>query len=269
MSRTRSSSSGTTGGVQLGRLDHHADGLRPSRDPAADLQAGPLDAGPPAASARDEADPGAVQGRPPADEPGDDEALPGAQGQSAWLVPPDPPSAPVLHRALLPAARRRVPAGDRGRGVVPLHRQPRRAGDRRDAGRPDRPLRVDAAHLGARLDRHRGPDAAPDHARAAVRLRHLHHQLRGRPDRLLDHDERLDDRPAVPGAEAVPEARADRGETRRGIETGQGEGPRHGRRRGRQQARARRAAKGDTDGGPKKTPPPGPRKKKKRTGRRR
>ncbi len=78
--------------------------------------------------------------------------------------------------------------------------EPRRAGDRRDARGPDRPLRVDAADLGPRLDRHRGPDAAPDHARAAVRLRHLHHQLRGRPDRLLDHDEHVDDRPAVPAS---------------------------------------------------------------------
>ena len=28
-------------------------------------------------------------------------------------------------------------------------------------------------------------------------LRHLHHQLPGRPARLLDHDQHLDDRPAV------------------------------------------------------------------------
>ena len=42
-----------------------------------------------------------------------------------------------------------------------------------------------------------GPDAAPDLHGAAVLLRHLHHQLPGRPARLLDHDEHLDDRPAV------------------------------------------------------------------------
>ena len=56
----------------------------------------------------------------------------------------------------------------------------------------------------------RRPDAAPDHARAAVRLRDLHHQLRGRADRVLDHHERLDDRPAAAGQEALPEARARR-----------------------------------------------------------
>ena len=169
------------GRVQLGRLDHQADGLRPARDPAADLQAGPLDAGAPAASARDEAAPGAVQGRPPADEPGDDEALPGAQGQSAQLLPPDPPSAPVLHRALLPAAGRRVPERDRRAAESFLFidnlAEPATGAHARGA---DRPLRDDAADLGARLDGHGRPDAAPDHPRAAVRLRHLRHQLRGR-----------------------------------------------------------------------------------------
>ena len=62
------------GGLQLGRLDHRADGRGAAGDPAADLQAGAVDAGDAAAAARDEEDPGAVQGRPPADEPGDDEA---------------------------------------------------------------------------------------------------------------------------------------------------------------------------------------------------
>ena len=52
----------------------------------------------------------------------------------------------------------------------------------------------------------RRPDAAPDHAGAAVRLHRLHHQLPGRPDRVLDHDERLDDRTAAPREEAVSEA---------------------------------------------------------------
>ena len=41
------------------------------------------------------------------------------------------------------------------------------------------------------------PDAAPHHDGAAVRLRALHHQLPCRPARLLDHDEPMDDRPAV------------------------------------------------------------------------
>ena len=36
----------------------------------------------------------------------------------------------------------------------------------------------------------------------------VHHQLPGRPDRLLDHDQLLDHRPAARGPEALPEARA-------------------------------------------------------------
>ena len=68
----------------------------------------------------------------------------------------------------------------------------------------------------------RGPDAAADHARAAVRLRDLHHQLRGRADRLLDHHERVDDRAAAARQEALPEAGARRGGRCRqgGVETG-------------------------------------------------
>ena len=56
----------------------------------------------------------------------------------------------------------------------------------------------------------RRPDAAPDHVRAAVRLRHLHRQLRGGPDPLLDHHERMDDRPAAAREEALSEAGAAR-----------------------------------------------------------
>ena len=64
------------------------------------------------------------------------------------------------------------------------------------------------------------PTAAPHHVRAAVRLRHLHRQLRGRPDRLLDHDQRLDDRPAAARQEALSQARA--GSARGGGGTGPG-----------------------------------------------
>ena len=67
-------------------------------------------------------------------------------------------------------------------------------------GRPDRPLRRHAARRQRGHGDQRRPDAAPDHVRAAVRLRHLHHQLRGRADRLLDHHQRVDDRAAAAGA---------------------------------------------------------------------
>ena len=91
----------------------------------------------------------------------------------------------------------------------------------------------------------RGPDAAPDHVRAAVRLRHLHHQLRGGADPLLDHHQRVDDRAAAAREEALPEAGARRrGRGRQGgidacareaAEHGHGRvGRRRQRRRGRQ-----------------------------------
>ena len=47
----------------------------------------------------------------------------------------------------------------------------------------------------------------------------LHHQLRGRADRLLDHDERLDDRAAAARAEAVSEAGAARARATPATET--------------------------------------------------
>ena len=53
-------------------------------------------------------------------------------------------------------------------------------------------LALDAAHVGVR-----GQEPAPDLPGAAVRSSSLHHQLPGRPARLLDHDEPLDDRAAV------------------------------------------------------------------------
>ena len=57
------------------------------------------------------------------------------------------------------------------------------------------------------------------HAGAAVRVRALHHPLPGRPARLLDHDEHLDDRPAArhpaSGSSAAPR-RSRRAADRRG-----------------------------------------------------
>ena len=64
-------------------------------------------------------------------------------------------------------------------------------------GGPAHPLRrlavaVERADVG-----HGGPQPAHDHDRAAVRVRAVHHPLPGRADRVLDHDELLDRRPAV------------------------------------------------------------------------
>ena len=102
------------------------------------------------------------------------------------------------------ARRQRAAAGqdgvrDAGRGV-PLHPGHHRQGDRRGPRRADRALRRLAAaleHPDVGLGRPQ-PAAADD--RPAVPVRDLHHPLPGRPDRLLDHDELLDGRPAVPDA---------------------------------------------------------------------
>ena len=107
----------------------------------------------------------------------------------------------------------------------------------------------------------------------------LHHQLPGRPDRLLDHDERLDDRPAAARAEALSEAGAARSARRGdgGRQPARGKPPRpapaasggsDGGNGDAPKAKAKaKAAAGD--GGPAKAPPQSPRKKKKRSGRRR
>ena len=70
-------------------------------------------------------------------------------------------------------------------------------GDRRRADRPDRALRRLAARLDADRDGDRRPEPAPADAAPADRLRRDPLPLPGRPARLLDHDEPVDDRPAV------------------------------------------------------------------------
>ena len=53
---------------------------------------------------------------------------------------------------------------------------------------------------------HRRQKPADDDVRPAADLRPLHHQLPGRPDPLLDHDQHLDDRAAVHDPENDPGA---------------------------------------------------------------
>src|SRR3954451_404543 len=93
----------------MGLLDRPSDGHRAPRDPAADVQAGPLHAGHAAAAAADEGAAEALQGRQAADEPGADEALPGAPGQPARFLSPAAAPVPVLPLAVLPAAERGLP----------------------------------------------------------------------------------------------------------------------------------------------------------------
>ena len=85
---------------------------------------------------------------------------------------------------------------------------------------------------------------------SAVRVRRLHHQLPGRPHRLLDHHQRVDDRAAADGAQALSQAR------HRGRARG-GEGHRHGRQgqtgshsgRGRGGGRRRHQGRQDAEEG--------------------
>ena len=117
----------------------------------------------------------------------------------------------------------------------------------------------------------RRPDAAPDHVRAAVRVRGLHHQLRGRSDRVLDHHQRLDDRAAADREEALSEAGATGDEPAADSQPARGKppaaaasgsGPSDGKG-------AKAGAESGGNGAAVKAPPRSPRKKKKRSGRRR
>ncbi len=99
---------------------------------------------------------------------------------------------------------RAVPAAT----LVLVHPGPDRQGHRLGPDHADRPLRRLAAGFDAADVDDDGPDAADDLPGAAVLLRHLHHQLPGRPARLLDHHQPVDDRaagdhPEAPRADAT------------------------------------------------------------------
>ena len=119
------------GDFELGLGDHPADLHGPDRDPAADVQGREVDAAAAAAAARDQEDPGALQGRPPAHEPGGHGLLPAREGQPARVVPAAGAADPVLHLALLPAALARVQGGHRRQRRLRPDRQPGREGHRR------------------------------------------------------------------------------------------------------------------------------------------
>ena len=89
---------------------------------------------------------------------------------------------------------------------VPVHRRP----DAFRHGRHARPAARAVRRLAARFEpvdeRHGRQEPAHDDARAAVRVRDLRPHVPGGPARLLDHDEPLDGRPAVPRS---PHGRAD------------------------------------------------------------
>ena len=141
-------------------------------DPAAHVQGREVDAAAAGAPARDQVDPGALQGRQAAPEAGDHGLLPAREGQSAGVVPSAAAADPVLHRAVPAAALAGVQGGHRRQPRLRPDRQPRREGHRAGAARrADRPL---CRHAAGRQRGHgdeRRPDAAAHHVRAAVRLR--------------------------------------------------------------------------------------------------
>src|SRR5690606_1424440 len=110
------------------------------------------------------------------------------------------------------------------------------------AHRAHRPLRRVAARRERDQHGERRQDAADDHARAAVRLRRLRRELPGRPARLLDHDELLDQRAAArrpAAALAAGDPRRGRPGERRARACGRLEGD-----GGRRARRERRSAEG-------------------------
>ena len=283
-------------------VDRRAHRGRPRRAAPAHAEAVQVHAEHGQVPARDQAAAGALQGRPRAAQPGDDEVLPGEQGEPVRLVSParravaGVPGA-VLHAPGRPPARHLPggqPAGHRGsaavragrRRRVPVHPGPDGQGDGRRTGHADHPLRRLAAALdGADVDGDR-PHAAHDLPGAAVRLRDLHHQLPGGPARLLDHDELLDDRaadhrPKAPRADATGDARR---RTATDVDHGSHAASRQraddggGRRQPTRTREPDKVASGSGTGArassppkrrPSSPPPPSPRKKKKRSGRRR
>ena len=273
-----------------------ADDPRPRVPAAADVQAVPLDAAAGPSPAGDEEAAGEAQERQGAAEPGDDEVLPGEQGQSVRLVPPDGGAVPGLHLAVLHAAHRppaRHLPGDqrrrrctrrspdalrrRRRVVVPVHPGPDGQGHRQHAGHPDHPLRRLAAVLDAADVDDDGQDAADDLPRAAVRLRHVRHPVPGRPARLLDHDEHAG-RSCSRRSSASASARCvhrSAGDWRRVAVRGGGGGGSTAAASRDETASARdREPVGTSEavepkGARRHRPPAPPRKKKKRSGRRR
>ena len=172
-------------------------------------------------------------------------------------------------------------------GEVPVPPGHHRKGDGRGVDRADRPVRRLAGLLDARRDGLGGPQPAPPDAAAAGRVRGDPLPLPGRPAGLLDHDERVDDRPAVPDqttyGTAADTGRGGRFEERQVDANAQAGAGRCGRRRSDSPASTSSpgllgrlagagASRPQPEAKPKPSAPPprSPRsKKKKRSGRRR
>ncbi|CAA9488436.1 MAG: Inner membrane protein translocase and chaperone YidC, long form, partial [uncultured Solirubrobacteraceae bacterium] len=205
------------GRPELGVLDHRADRRGPRAARAARHQAGQVDARHAAHRPGDEGAAGEVQGRQAASQSRDDGDVQAAPGQPVRVLPAAHRADAGLHLAVLPAAR--GPQDGHLRAVHPGGGQPRRRGvrpghaglrglllhpgphggrhGRRARGAHPHVHRLAAALEPADDERDGRQDPALHHARAAVRLHGLHPELPGRPDRLLDHHEPVDRRPAV------------------------------------------------------------------------
>ena len=166
------------------------------------------------------------------------------------LLPPAGAADPVLHLALLSAAlatssRRTSPAT---RASCSSTTSPRRSPDSRSL------LGIlIVLYVGTQLAASAVTAFSADPTQRRIMFAlpfvfvDLHHQLPGGPDRLLDHDQRLDDRPAAARQEALPEARAASTRSDDGEE-------RPSRRAG---SRPRRGGRGDGDAGEPTAPSEG------------
>src|SRR5438034_3239461 len=192
----------------VGLVDRGADDSRPDRARAARCAADPLDAEPAGARAPDEGDPAEVQGRPPEDERGADEVLPGEQHQPGVVVPAAAAAVPDLHLALLrPAELLEARSGPVVALVLSRRAEHRRSDHLALVGIPaDRDLRREPDRVHVLHERDDGQDPAVDHDGAADRVHPAHRALSGRPRPLLDDDEPVDGRPGLGHAPARTEA---------------------------------------------------------------
>ena len=97
----------------------------------------------------------------------------------------------------------RRPCGPHIRREVPVHPRHHRQGDRRRADRADRALRRHPARLDLMMS---SPTMDKNQRRMMLSCRSSswsHRQLPGRPARVLDHHEHVDDRPAVLDQEGI------------------------------------------------------------------
>ena len=216
----------------MGSRDHRAHAAPPLAPAAADAQAAALDVPDGPVHATDQEAARQARLGPAAPAAGDAGVLQGEQDQPARVGPAGAGAAAglplaVLHAAHRPAARH-LPGHQPSRHVeptavrrdggfaLPLHPGPDQSRHGRRARRADRALRRLAALLVPALgEPDDGQDATDGLHRAALLVHRDRLAAAGRPARVLDHHEHVDDRPGRDRAQA-PRAPAPGGAGRAG-----------------------------------------------------